>query len=263
MSELFGREKPLVGVVHLPPLPGAPRWGGDRAAVSERALHDARALASGGLDGLLIENYGDAPFLPGRVPRHLVATLTALAVRILGAIDVPLGVNVLRNDVCSALAVAGAAGGSFVRSNVWTGATVTDQGLIEGRAHRALRLRRALGADRIRVFADVDVKHGGRLGDRSLEAEVEETVGRGGADAVIVTGPATGRAVDREELRRVRDAAAGAPVLVGSGVTPETVAALLEASDGAIVGTALEREGVTGAPVDPERVAELVAAARR
>lgn len=259
--ELFGRDTPLVGVVHLPPLPGAPSWAGDRAALRRRAVEDARTLAAGGMDGLLLENYGDAPYLPGRAPRHVVATLTALAVAVREAVDLPLGVNVLRNDPGSALAVAEAAGGAFVRSNVWTGARLTDQGLLEGRAPEVLRLRRALGSD-VRVLADVDVKHSVGLGARPLEVEVEETLLRGGADGVIVTGPATGEEASPGEIDRVVAAARGAPVLVGSGVTPDNVGSLLERCDGAIVGTALERDGVTGAPVDPARVAVLVAAAR-
>lgn len=261
MVELFGSDRPLIGVVHLEPLPGAPGYGGDREAVGRRAVDDARSLAAGGVDGLLLENYGDAPYLPGRVPRHVVASLTAVAAAVRGAVDLPLGVNVLRNDPGAALAVADAVGAAFVRANVWTGARLTDQGFIQGRAHQVLRQRDALGS-RVRVFADVQVKHSAGLADRPLEMEVEETVRRGGADAVIVTGPATGRPAEAERIDRARGAAVGAPVLVGSGVTPDNVAALLERSDGAIVGTALERGGVTGAPVDPDRVAALVAAAR-
>lgn len=213
------------------------------------------------MDGLLLENFGDAPFLPGRVPRHVVASLAALAVRVREAVGLPLGVNVLRNDPASALAVAQAAGGSFVRANVWTGARVTDQGLVHGVAHEVLRLRRRLETE-VRVLADVDVKHSTALGARSLEAEAEETVARGLADGLIVTGPASGRPVDPDDLERVRGAAAGAPVLAGSGVTAENVARLLERCDGAIVGTSLEREGVTGAPVERRRVERLVEAAR-
>lgn len=261
MRELFGNDRPLIGVVHLQPLPGAPGYGGDREAVRRRAVDDARSLASGGVDGLLLENYGDAPYLPGGVPPHAVASLTALTAAVGGAVDLPLGVNVLRNDPGAALAVADAVGGAFVRANVWTGARLTDQGLIQGRAHDVLRQRGVLDS-RVRVFADVQVKHSAGLADRPLEAEVEETLRRGGADAVIVTGPATGRPANVDRIDRARAAAAGAPVLVGSGVTPDNVAALLERCDGAIVGTALERGGVTGAPVDPDRVDALVAAAR-
>lgn len=213
------------------------------------------------MDGLLLENFSDAPFLPGRVPRHVVASLAALAARVREVVDLPLGVNVLRNDAASALAVAQAAGGSFVRANVWTGARVTDQGLVQGAAHEVLRLRRRLEAE-VRVLADVDVKHSTALGERSLEAEAEETVARGLADGLIVTGPASGRPVDPDDLERVRGAAGGAPVLVGSGVTAENVTRLLERCDGAIVGTSLEREGVTGAPVEHRRVERLVEAAR-
>ena len=257
LTELFRTARPLIGVVHLQPLPGSPGFRGDRSAIRRRAVEDARAIAAGGMDGVLVENFGDAPFLPGGVPRHVVASLTAVVVHVVDAVDLPVGVNVLRNDTVSALAVAQAAGGAFVRANVWTGARLTDQGIVEGRAHEVTRLRGELGAD-VRVLADVDVKHSAPLAERPLEREVHETVERGLADAVVVTGDATGRPVDPAVLGRVRDAAGGTPVLAGSGVTVETVRRVLERCDGAIVGTALKRGGETRAPVDPRRVEALV-----
>ena len=244
-------------MVHLPPLPGSPGFDGDRSAIRERAVEDARALAAGGVDGILLENFGDAPFLPGSVPRHVVASLTAVAVHVAEAVDAAVGVNVLRSDAASALAVAQASGCRFVRANVWTGARLTDQGIVEGCAHEVTRLRAALGAD-VRVLADVDVKHSAPLADRALEEEVREAVDRGLADAIVVTGDATGRPVDPDLLGRVRDAAGGTTVLAGSGVTADTVRSVLERCDGAIVGTALKRGGETRAPVDPRRVEALV-----
>ena len=257
LKELFGTSRPLVGVVHLVPLPGSPGFGGDRSAIRRRAVADARALVDGGMDGVLLENFGDAPFLPGRVPRHVVASLTAVAVHVTEAVDVPVGVNVLRSDAASAVAVAQAADCRFVRANVWTGVRLTDQGIVEGRAHEVTRLRAALGAD-VRIVADVDVKHSAPLAERPLEVEVRESVARGLADAIVVTGDATGRPVDPSVLGRVRDAAGGTAVLAGSGLTPDTVRSVLERCDGAIVGTALKRGGETRAPVERRRVEALV-----
>lgn len=259
--ELFDASTPLVGMVHLPPLPGAPEYGGSRDDVRTAALADARALADNGIDGLLVENFGDAPFYPGEVPAHVVAEMSATAREIALAVDVPLGVNVLRNDAGAALSVAAAAGGSFVRVNVHTGAQVTDQGTLEGRAHETLRLRERIDAD-VAIFADVDVKHATPLGRRDRRAVAEETVDRGLADALVVSGPATGEPADNEELLAVLDARDGAtrdvPVFVGSGVTPANAPDLLDLADGAIVGTALKRGGTTTNRVDPGRVRELV-----
>ncbi|MFB6157738.1 MAG: BtpA/SgcQ family protein [Haloferacaceae archaeon] len=258
----FDAADPVVGMVHLPPLPGSPRSDGDRDAVRERARRDARALAGGGVDGVLVENFGDAPFHPDDVPKHVVASLTDATRTVVEAVDVPVGVNVLRNDAPAAVAVAAAAGAAFVRANVHAGARVTDQGVLEGRAHRTLRLRDRLDPD-VRVFADLSVKHATPLGpERDPAPALAEVVERGFADAVLVTGPESGAAVDTDRLRRVVDArddrGLEVPVLVGSGVTPETAPGLLDLADGLVVGTAFERDGETGAPVEEARVRRLV-----
>ncbi|MFB6304044.1 MAG: BtpA/SgcQ family protein [Haloferacaceae archaeon] len=258
----FDAADPVVGMVHLPPLPGSPRSDGDRAVVRERALRDARALAAAGVDGVLVENFGDAPFHPDEVPKHVVASMTDATRAVVDAVDVPVGVNVLRNDAPAAVSVAAAAGASFVRVNVHVGAHVTDQGVIEGRAHRTLRLRDRLDAD-VRVFADLDVKHAAPLGpERDPATALAETVERGLADGVLVTGAESGAPVDPDRLRRIVDArddrGLDVPVLVASGVTPETAPDLLAVADGLVVGTAFERGGETGAPVEEERVRRLV-----
>lgn len=267
MRELFGREKPVVGVVHLPPLPGSPGTdhpltGSRRHNLRERALRDARALARGGVDGMILENYGDAPFFPGRVPAHTVAEMTALARAVRREIDVAMGVNVLRNDGESAMAVAAAVGADFIRVNVFVGVRVGGEGILHGRAHRILRLRRSLGAA-VKVFADVDVKHSAPLAGHPVAEEAREAVERGGADGVIVTGKATGRPPASDVLDAVREVVdASRPVLAGSGVTLETLSGILGRCDGAIVGTALKVDGRVMNPVDAERVRELVDAAR-
>ncbi len=266
LAGTFNTATPLVGMVHLPPLPGSPRYGGSRNAVRGRALQDALALVDGGLDGVLVENYGDAPYHPDSVPRHTVAELTATARELGIAIDRPLGVNVLRNDAEAALAVAAAAGGAFVRVNVHTGTRATDQGVIAGRAHDTLRLRERIDAD-ISIFADVDVKHSAPVAERDLATTVAETVDRGLADGLVVSGPATGEPADAEALAAVLDVrddvAPDVPVLVGSGVGPGNVADLLGLADGAIVGTSLKADGQVANEVDPERVATFVEAAGR
>lgn len=262
-AEEFGTPKPVVGVLHLPPLPGSPAGGGwDVERLRDRVERDAAALAGGGADGVLVENFGDAPFRPGDVPPWTVAFMTRLAAAARDVAGLPTGVNVLRNDGVAAVAVAGAVGARFVRVNVYTGARVTDQGVLEGRAHGIQRVRRRV-APEVRVLADVHVKHSSPLGPgRPLRAAVEEAAGRGGADGVIVTGEATGRAPEIGRLREARDAAA-VPVFAGSGVTAESAGRYLEASDGLIVGTSVKEEGRTAAPVSEARVRELAEAVRR
>jgi hypothetical protein len=265
-EDVFGTGEPLVGMVHLPPLPGAPRFDGDRAALEARAVTDAEALAAGGVDGVLVENFGDAPFHPDDVPKHVVATMTDLVGSVDRAVDVPVGVNVLRNDAEAAVAIAAATDAQFVRVNVHAGARVTDQGVLEGRAAETIRLRDRLGVD-VRVLADVSVKHSAPLGtERPLAERARDLVERGLADGVVVSGERTGEPVAQSRLSAVIDALGDAtrdvPVFVGSGVTAGVVADLLSTADGAIVGSAFEDGGRAGNPVDEARVRELVGAAR-
>ena len=264
----FGTDRPVIGMVHLPPLPGTPRATATAAATMERvvdrAAADAAALDRGGVDGVVVENFGDAPFVPDDVPKHTVAATTRAATAVADATDLPVGINVLRNDAAAAMSVAAAVGAAFVRVNVHTGARVTDQGLLEGNAHDTLQLRDRLDAD-VGVFADVDVKHSVPVSGAGDVESVADTVGRGLADAVIASGRGTGEPLAASALGAVveeRDAAGvDAPVIVGSGVTAETIGTVLDVADGAIVGTALKEDGETTAPVDPDRVAALVARA--
>lgn len=290
MSQPFsGAKQPfmkIVGMLHAPALPGSPNFSGDFTTVRDAVLRDAEAWMAGGLGsvgstaevhsgggggGLMLENFGDVPFFGGqgrgRVPAEVVACLTRLACEVKREVGdaVPLGINVLRNDGESALAVALAGGADCVRVNVLSGAVVTDQGIIEGDAARLMRRRKEMGAERIAVWADVRVKHAAPLGPgwRPIEEEVEELVLRAGAGAVIVSGTGTGKATDPDELRAVREVmdALGeraVPIRVGSGASAETAGALLEVADGLIVGSWVKADGRLNNPVDPARVRALL-----
>jgi len=258
-GSIFGRRRPVIGVIHLPPLPASPRYRGDLKAIADRVRADARALLAGGAAGMILENFGDVPFFRHRVEPATVAAMTTMALIARDAAGLPLGVNVLRNDAAAALSVALAGGGAFIRVNVHVGAALTDQGLIQGRAADTIRLRERLGAG-IAVFADVGVKHAVALAPRPIEEEAEDAVRRGLADAVILTGSMTGRPVDGSALESVKRSLPDVPLIAGSGVTRDQVATLLRHADGLIVGTALKRDGRVDAPVDAEAVSELVAA---
>lgn len=252
----------LIGMVHVAPLPGSPRWAGAMDRVIAGAVTDARALADGGIDALLVENHGDAPFTAGRVEPATVAALAVVAAEIRRALpDRPLGINVLKNDARAALAVACAVGGVFVRVNVHAGAVVADQGIVQSDAYHTLRDRRLLGAD-VALWADVGGKHAAPLAPVGLEAHARDLVHRGLADALVVSGPATGEATPLGDVKRVRGAVPGVPLLVGSGVTPDTAPELLDVADGLIVGTWLKRDGDVRHAVDAARVRALVRAIR-
>lgn len=255
----------VIGVLHLLPLPGSPSWGGDSEDILAAATRDAEAYIEGGVDALIVENFGDSPFTRGRVDAEVVAAMARVATVLAPLLgDLPLGFNVLRNDARSALGLAASCGGSFVRVNVLTGAAVTDQGIIEGDAASLLRERQRLGlAAKVAIWADVHVKHAAPLGGGDIRDAARDTLGRGGADALIISGSGTGAPVDLATLALVRDAVPEAGLLIGSGATADTTPELLKHADGIIVGTAAKRDGLLSAPVDPDRVRRLVDAAGR
>ncbi len=254
--------KIVIGMLHLPALAGAPMAKLSLTKIREALLRDADVLSDGGVHGLMMENFGDVPFYPDRVPPHVIAQMTALACAVREHVDLPLGINVLRNDGRGALAVAHAAGANFIRVNVLCGARVADQGLIQGIAHDLLRDRAVLGASSIKIFADVDVKHSAALAERPLRDEVDDLVERALADAIVVSGAGTGKATDPGKARLVKEAAPETPVFIGSGITPQTIGKFRDYADGFIVGTALKKTGVATNPVELRRVKAMMQAVR-
>jgi uncharacterized protein len=261
LKQTFQTVNPIIGVVHLLPLPTAPRWGGNLKAVIDRAEQEALALASGGVDGIIIENFFDAPFTKGQVNPAVVSAMTLVVKRLMGLVTLPIGINVLRNDGQSALAIATCTGAQFIRVNVLTGVMATDQGLIEGCAHDLLRYRRELGSD-VKILADVLVKHARPLGTPNLTTAVQDTIERGLADAVILSGWSTGNPPDLEDLELATSAAKGTPVFIGSGADWENIPTLIQAADGVIVSSALKRQGKIEQSIDPIRVSQFVEAMR-
>ena len=260
MKSLFStHKKVLIGVVHLRPLHGSPRWRGDMESVIEFAVNDARAYEHGGADALFIENFGDVPFTKGCVAPETIAAMAAAGRAVRQAVKLPIGFNVLRNDARAALALCAVCGGAFIRVNVLTGAMLTDQGLIEGNAYETLRYRQRV-CPQARIFADVHVKHAVPLGNWTIEDAARDTVERGLADALIVSGVGTGLATDLADVERVRRTAPTTKILLGSGVTLENVRDFLPAADGFIVGSSLKLNGRLSNPVDPKRVASLARA---
>lgn len=256
LDALFGRRRGvLIGVVHLRPLPGSPRYDGEPVArIYEQALADASAYAGAGFDGVIVENHGDVPFLkPDALGPETAAVMAIAAERVRVATGRPVGINVLANAALHALAIARAAGSAFVRVNQWANAYVANEGLLEGPAAPALRYRRSLAADEVRIFADSHVKHGSHAitADRSV-AELTRDLEWSLADVVIATGQRTGDAASADEIHAVRSATT-LPLLVGSGVTQDNLATVLERVDGVIVASAIKVDGVWWNPVDPER----------
>jgi hypothetical protein len=262
LNQIFKTDHPIIGVVHLLPLPTSPRWGGSLKAVIDRAEQEATALASGGVDGIIVENFFDAPFAKDSVDPAVVSAMSLVVERLMHMLTLPIGINVLRNDAHSAMAIATCVRAQFIRVNVLTGVMATDQGLIEGQAHQLLRYRRELGSD-VKILADVLVKHARPLGSPNLTTAVQETIDRGLADGVILSGWATGSPPSLEDLELASAAANGTPVFIGSGADWENIPQLIQAADGVIVSSSLKRRGRIDQPIDPIRVSQFVEAMRR
>lgn len=253
---LFSNSHPILAVIHLDALPGAHRYGGDMEPIFAKALQEAHIYQEAGVDGVIIENFKDAPFYPQRVPVETVAAMSAVAREVVKSTYLPVGINVLRNDAVAGMAIAAAVGAEFIRVNVHLGAVVADQGIIQGNAHESLRLRQQLGASAL-IFADIGVKHAAPLVQRELAVEAQELAERGCVDALIVSGRYTGDATSLEDVQAVRQATE-MPLLIGSGTTENNLAELRAHVDGFIIGSAFKVGGQVLNPVSADRVQTLV-----
>lgn len=261
LKQIFKTDCPVIGVVHLFPLPTSPRWKGKLNGVIARAEQEATALAAGGVDGIIIENFFDAPFSKDCVDPAVVSAMTLIVDRLKGMVMLPIGINVLRNDAKSAMAIATCTDVQFIRVNVLTGVMATDQGLIEGKAFELLRYRRELGSE-VAILADVLVKHARPLGTPNLTVAVQDTIQRGLADGVILSGWATGSPPTQEDLELASAAAGDTPVFIGSGADWKNISQLIQAADGVIVSSSLKRHGKIDETIDPIRVSQFVEAAK-
>ena len=259
IQTLFGVRRALIGMLHVPALPGTPGARQPIEQLIEAAVGEAQIYQAAGFDGLLIENMHDRPYLKGAVGPEIVAALAVVGREVRRAVPLPLGVQVLAGANQAALAVALGCGASFVRVEGFVFAHVADEGLIEAAAGELLRYRRHIGADAVRIFADIKKKHAAHaltadvpLVDTAQAAEFFL------ADGVIITGSATGVAAAPEEVASVRRGVS-LPVLVGSGVTPDNLGRYA-AADGLIVGSWVKQGGLWSAPLAPERAVALARA---
>lgn len=262
LQDLFPVAKPVIGVVHLGPLPGAPRYDGTPVAeIFSDAVKDAQALVDGGVDGVMVENASDMPFArPEDIGPETVAAMTAACAEIRSAVDAPLGITCVANGVIPALAIAKAVGARWVRANQWVNAYVANEGVLNGAAAKALRYRSAIGANDVKVLADVHVKFGAHAitADRTVMEQAMDAEWFD-ADVLIATGTRTGSPTDPSEVQEVRSGT-HLPVIVGSGLDPHQVQPLFEVADGAIVGQWLKVDGRWWNRVDPSRVEALMSA---
>ena len=263
IRDIFGRDKALIGMIHCPAFPGAPRYrGASMDDIYDTCMRDAERLVQGGMHGLIVENHGDIPFSkPDDIGPETPAFLSVVTDRIKRTFGLPIGINVLANAPLPALATAVAGGADFIRVNQWANAYVANEGFMEGRAAEALRYRSLLRAEHVRIFTDAHVKHGSHaiVADRSIP-ELTRDLGFFDSDCIIATGQRTGDSASMDEIDEI-GGATHLPLLVGSGVTEDNIVAILGRTNGVIVASSLKEGGVWWNPVEPERVRRFVAAA--
>ncbi len=260
LEDLFEVDKPLIGMVHLKPLPESPNYEGDISSVIEGSLRDARAIEEGGFDGIIVENFWDLPLTRGRVGPGVVSAMTLAVTEIRREISLPVGVDVLRSDCVSAAAIAHVTGAQFIRCNAYTDTLVTDQGIIQPKAWDVMREIRLLGKRDVRIMADVLCKHAKPLVNLEVGEAARAAVLRGMADAVVVTGTSTGSPPSVSSVRDTKNSVPNVPVIVGSGLDSSNIHQLLRIADGAIVGTWIKMNGEIKMPVSSERVKRIVEA---
>jgi membrane complex biogenesis BtpA family protein len=259
IHSLFGVPRALIGVVHLHALPGTPAGKLDIKAITSIAVQEARQYKEAGFHGVMIENTHDRPYLKAGVGPEITSAMAVIGAEVQRAIALPLGVQVLAGANSSSLAVALACGASFVRVEGFVFAHVADEGLIEASAGALLRYRRAIGADNIRIFADVKKKHSAHALTADIDiAETAEAAEFFLVDGVVVTGVATGHPAKPDEVSSVAGAVC-VPTIVGSGITTENLAHYADA-DGFIVGSSIKKDGIWSNPIDPERARAVVRA---
>lgn len=258
MTKLFSNPKPVIGVIHVGALPGTPRSSQSVAELIFSAKHEAKLYRECGVDGLLIENMHDVPYLRGEVGPEIVAAMTAIAVEVKHECKLPVGVQLLAGANIEAMAVAHAAGLDFIRAEGYAYAHVADEGLIQASAAKLLRYRRMIGAAQVQVWTDVKKKHAAHAitADVSL-GETAETVEFMGADCVIVTGSATGKPPSLADLREAKSHGQ-LPVFLGSGITQNNIAEFYNDADGFIIGSTFKLNGLWSNTVDPARVTSLL-----
>src|SRR5215471_6134052 len=252
-NSIFSVSRSLIGVIHAAALPGTPASRQDVAAIAEIAVNEARIYQAAGFHGLVIENTHDRPYLKSSVGPEIGAAMAIIGAEIRRSVSLPLGIQILAGANSWALAVAHACGASFVRVEGFVFAHVADEGLIEASAGALLRYRRTIGAEKVRIFADIKKKHSAHAITADVDiAETAKAAEFFQADGVIVSGVATGQAADAAEVRAVADAV-GIPTLIGSGITPENLAAY-GAADALIVGSSVKSGGVWSNRLDKARV---------
>ena len=253
----FSEKKIIIGMIHLPALPGTPAGKNARFRdLQNFVLKELDALQRGGVGAVIVENFWDLPYYPDRVDTITIAAMASIAGIIVHKAEVPVGINVLYNDFNAELSIARAVDASFIRAEVFVDPAISETGVIPASCAKMTRERSALNAENVAILADVQGKNTKALWSRDITDSAVDAETRGLADAIIVTGMGTGKPASIEDLQRVKEQISS-PLLVGSGVKPGTIKELMKVCDGVIVGSFFKAGGNISNPTDIERVREL------
>jgi membrane complex biogenesis BtpA family protein len=265
-SKIFKDKKPIIGMVHIPPLPGAPLFNPPMTwdEIIKFTLLDAQALIEGGVDGIQIENQFDIPYnLSKNIGAETTAFMTAITCNIRFIYpEFPLGIHILLNGCIQALSVAKAAHADWIRAYNVANAYISNSGYIGASGPALMRFRNTINANNVMIFGDFQVKHGSHAitADRSIEDKAHD-IETSLCDAAIVTGNATGSPPDISTLKKIREKIS-IPMLIGSGLSQKNIRKILPFADGAIVGTSLKKDGVISEHIDIQSVRELTKLAK-
>lgn len=261
MNSLFS-QKPIIGMVHLLPLPGTPKYAQDIDPIIERALREAKIYNESGVDGMIIENFNDEPFPCQEISTEQIALMASITGQIQKESSIPIGINVHFNDWKAEMAIAFAGKAQFIRVEVFVDTVITASGIIQPCCAEVTRYRKVLGADeKIAIWADLHPKYSRNMIATTLE-ESAIMASQSLADAVIVTGETTGIVTPTDDIRRVKEVM-DLPVIAGSGTNIKNVKKILSIADGAIVGSSFKQEGNVYNQVSEERVREFMATANK
>ena len=247
----------IIGVVHLKALPGSPSYGNNLEQIYQNAKKDAEALKNGGVDSIIFENFGDTPFVKDSISKLTISHFVSIVNDIKRNIDLTIGVNVLRNDGEAAISIASATGASFVRINILSGTMYTDQGIVEGKAHEILKLKKSL-ENEIEIYADVFVKHAVPPSGYTIENQTKELLDRAGADKIIITGDGTGKEIDYSQLIKLREIVPKEKLVIGSGVNQQNIKEYKGIADILIIGTSFKINQDVNKSVDEQSVKKIV-----
>jgi len=262
-STIFSEPKSLIGMIHVQALPGTPQNHFSVREIAAQAVQEGKLLAAHGLQGILLENMHDVPYLNRQVGPEVIATMTRVCAEVRAATDLPMGLQVLAGANQAALAVAQAADLQFIRAEGFVYGHMADEGLLQSDAGTLLRYRKQIGAEQIQIFTDIKKKHSSHA--LTADVSLEDTLEAAAfflSDGAIITGTHTGQPVDDKALHQVYSTST-LPILVGSGVTPPGLARIIRSADAFIVGSFFKYQGDWQQAPDPGRIEQLVEARRK